>query len=54
LLNNFSDSKVIEFDEFCQLMVERMAERDTKAEAEQAFRVFAKDQHGCIPFSELR
>jgi Ca2+-binding EF-hand superfamily protein len=35
-------------------MVERMAIKDTEAEAQQAFRAFGKDENGCIPFSELR
>jgi Ca2+-binding EF-hand superfamily protein len=50
----FTDSKVIEFSEFCVLMQGKMKEVMCEAEVQQAYRVFDKDKNGSIPLSELR
>lgn len=48
------DSSSIEFDEFKQIMIEKMAERDPADEMSKAFTLFDDDQTGKITLRNLR
>uniref|UniRef100_A0A7S0LMA3 EF-hand domain-containing protein n=1 Tax=Coccolithus braarudii TaxID=221442 RepID=A0A7S0LMA3_9EUKA len=49
-----SNSGTIDFNEFLELLVTKMSERDTKEEASRAFRQFDLDQRGKISFDNLK
>merc|ERR1712126_496641 len=44
----------INFTEFCQILVEKNTEVDLENEYKECFRVFSKDEEGCIPPDELK
>ena len=47
-------SGLMEFPEFCVMMVKKMEETDTENEIQEAYRVFDKDKDGYITRSEMR
>jgi len=44
----------IDFNEFLELLIQKMSEKDTKEDAMRAFRQFDLDQQGHISFTNLR
>lgn len=49
-----SNTGTIDFNEFLELLITKMSERDTKEEASRAFRQFDLDQRGRISFDNLK
>lgn len=48
------ESSKIDFNEFLELLVEKMSEKDTKEDALRAFRQFDQDHQGRISFKNLQ
>ena len=44
----------MEFPEFCNLMYKKISDADTENELKETFRVFSKDNEGCITAEELK
>merc|ERR1711997_981259 len=49
-----SDSGNIDFQAFCSVMQERSKNFDMECDYKETFRVFSKDDDGCIPAAEIR
>ena len=47
-------SGFVEFPEFCNLMYKKISDADTENELKETFRVFSKDNEGCITAEELK
>ena len=47
-------SGVITFDDFCKIMMRRNKDTDQEVYYKEAFRVFFKDEDGCVPAEELK
>merc|ERR1712059_170312 len=47
-------SGFLEFPEFCVLLGKALEEGDTESELKETFRVFSKDDEGCITAEELK
>lgn len=47
-------SGFVEFPEFCKLMYKKISDSDTENELKETFRVFSKDNEGCITAEELK
>ncbi|GLH02218.1 hypothetical protein R5R35_006874 [Gryllus longicercus] len=45
---------ILTFDDFCKLMSEKMAEKDSREEIMKAFRLFDDDETGKISFKNLK
>jgi len=55
LINNIDDgSGTMDFEDFLQVMKEKVREFDIEIHFKDTFRVFSKDQEGCIPADELK
>ncbi len=49
-----TNSHTVDFNEFLQILVDKMSERVTKEEANAAFRLFDLDRNNAITFANLR
>jgi len=49
-----NETRYINFTEFCQILVEKNTEVDLETEYKECFRVFHKDEEGCVPADELK
>lgn len=49
-----SDTGMIDFNEFLELLLQKMSEKDTKEDAMRAFRQFDLDHQGRISFANLQ
>ena len=47
-------SGFLEFPEFCLMMHKKLSDTDTENELKETFRVFSKDDEGCITAEELK
>ncbi|XP_023322173.1 calmodulin-2/4 [Eurytemora carolleeae] len=47
-------SGFLEFPEFCLMMHKKLQDTDTENELKETFRVFSKDDEGCITAEELK
>ena len=47
-------SGFLEFPEFCLMMYKKLSDTDTENELKETFRVFSKDDEGCITAEELK
>jgi calmodulin len=47
-------SGFLEFPEFCLMMHKKISDTDTENELKETFRVFSKDDEGCITAEELK
>ena len=47
-------SGFVEFPEFCNLLYKKIHDSDTENELKETFRVFSKDNEGCITAEELK
>merc|ERR1719412_3280445 len=47
-------SGFLEFPEFCLMMHKKLCDTDTENELKETFRVFSKDDEGCITAEELK
>merc|ERR1712066_373784 len=47
-------SGFVEFPEFCKLMYKKISDADTENELKETFRVFSKDNEGCITAEEFK
>jgi len=47
-------SGFLEFPEFCTLMYKKLSDTDLENELKETFRVFSKDNEGCITADELK
>jgi len=47
-------SGYLEFPEFCLMMHKKLCDTDTENELKETFRVFSKDDEGCITAEELK
>ena len=55
IVNRLDDgSGVITFDDFCKIMVGKNKEVDQETTYKECFRVFYKDNNGCVPAEELK
>ncbi|XP_023325721.1 calmodulin [Eurytemora carolleeae] len=55
LLNNIDNgSGTIDFEDFLVVMREKVREIDLEIHFKDTFRVFSKDEDGCIPADELK
>ena len=55
IINRLDDgSGVITFDDFCKVMLRKNKEIDQETYYKECFRVFYKDEDGCIPADELK
>ena len=55
IINRLDDgSGVITFDDFCKVMLRKTKEIDQETYYKECFRVFYKDEDGCIPADELK
>ena len=55
IINKIDDgSGVITFEIFCIVMLEKVNENDPETNYKESFRVFSKDEEGCIPAEELK
>ena len=54
IINRLDDgSGVITFEDFCKVMLQKNKEVDQETYFKESFRVFYKDEEGCIPAEEL-
>ncbi|XP_023338088.1 neo-calmodulin [Eurytemora carolleeae] len=44
----------LEWDEFANLLATKLAEREEEADYKETFRVFSKDDEGCITMEEMK
>jgi len=55
LINNIHDgSGTLEFKIFCKIMTDRARDIDLELGYKECFRVFSKDDEGCIPAEEIK
>ena len=55
IINRLDDgSGTLTFDDFCKVMLEKNQEVDPENDYKESFRVFSKDEEGCIPAEELK
>ena len=55
MINKIDDgSGVLTFEMFCKVMLEKVEENDPETNYKESFRVFGKDEEGCIPAEELK
>merc|ERR1719219_1086877 len=55
ILNKIDDgSGDITFEDFCSVLHDKNKEFDTELHYKETFRVFSKDNDGCIPAEELK
>ena len=55
IINRLEDgSGCLNFDDFCKVMLEKNQETDPENDYKESFRVFSKDEEGCIPAEELK
>jgi len=48
-----TDRGILDFPAFLQLIEQKLSEVDDEAQYKDAFRVFSKDDEGCIPAGEM-
>ncbi|XP_023327987.1 calmodulin-1 [Eurytemora carolleeae] len=48
------DSGCLDFQEFCYIMTEQNKQADQETGYKETFRVFSKDEEGCIPAEEIK
>ena len=55
IINKIDDGTgVLTFEVFHTVMLEKVAENDPETNYKESFRVFSKDEDGCIPAEELK
>ena len=55
MINKIDDgSGMLTFEMFCKVMSEKAEENDQEVSYRESFRVFSKDEEGCIPAEELQ
>jgi len=55
LINKIDDgSGTLDFNDFCLVIKEKTKEVDTEIHFKDTFRVFSKDEEGCIPADEMK
>ena len=55
IINRLDDgSGTLNFEDFCKVMLEKNQEVDAETDYKESFRVFSKDEQGCIPAEELK
>merc|ERR1712170_220974 len=55
MVNKIDDgSSSLNFEDFCSLLSEKTKEMDTETHFKDTFRVFSKDEEGCIPADEMK
>ena len=55
MINKIDDGTgVLTFEMFCTVMLEKVEENDPETNYKESFRVFGKDEEGCIPAEELQ
>ncbi|XP_023345972.1 neo-calmodulin [Eurytemora carolleeae] len=55
LINNIHDgSGYLEFQIFCKILTDRARDMDLEVGYKECFRVFSKDEEGCIPAEEIK
>ena len=55
IINRLDDGTgALTFDDFCKIMLEKNQEIDPESDYKESFRVFSKDEEGCIPAEELK
>jgi Ca2+-binding EF-hand superfamily protein len=55
IINRLDDgSGIITFEDFCKVMLRKNKEIDQETYYKESFRVFYKDEDGCIPAEELK
>ena len=47
-------SGFVEFAEFCVMMYKKLQDQDNENDLKETFRVFSKDDEGCITAEELK
>ena len=55
MINKIDDgSATLDFKDFCFVIKEKTREMDTETHFKDTFRVFSKDDEGCIPADEMK
>ena len=55
MVNKIDDgSATLDFKDFCLVIKEKIMDMDTETHFKDTFRVFSKDEEGCIPAHEIK
>ena len=55
MVNKIDDgSATLDFKDFCLVIKEKIMDMDTETHFKDTFRVFSKDEEGCIPAHEMK